>query len=44
MSSTELEQELQGANESWDPTILALVMSRSSNVVSKAGLSSHSIA
>lgn len=44
MSSTGAVQELQGADESWDPTILALVMSCSSNAVSKAGLSSHSIA
>lgn len=44
MSSTGTEQELQGAGESWDLPILALVLSGSLNAVSKAGLSSHSIA
>lgn len=44
MSSTGPEQELRGAGESWDLPILALVLSVSLNAVSKAGLSSHSIA
>lgn len=44
MSSTGPEQELQGVVESWDLSILVLILSGSLNTVSKAGLSCHSIA